>query len=207
MSETENKTENKTENETGIENNSLLKPEIIKSLSPHDFGIKFVDLFKSLTGIKLQFNFDPDKPHIVTPLKSGESGVYAFLASVQDCSGCLKVGQAGANSKARWDSHHYTPNGATSSLPKSIEAKPKLFLNVYKRLNRKQEAQEFLTCLREIRLGICKKENKKKLRTWVENNTCRLEFVIPKGKQKYLINFLEGYLQWLLEPCYEGVQE
>lgn len=52
-------------------------------------------------------------------------------------------------------------------------------------------------------------EVKKEGEKWLPHNTCRLEFIFDRGKTEksksnYAENFLEGYLHWLLQPCYEG---
>jgi hypothetical protein len=49
-------------------------------------------------------------------LPLGKKCVYVFNLG----SNCLKVGQAGPNSKARFTSQHYTPNSAGSNLAKSM---------------------------------------------------------------------------------------
>ena len=48
---------------------------------------------------------------------------------------------------------------------------------------------------------------KKEAEEWLPAHTCRLEFIFDEeeaSKPTYAENFLEGYLHWLLKPCYEG---
>jgi hypothetical protein len=51
-------------------------------------------------------------PHRPTSLPSGLTGVYAFSYNGQT----LKVGKAGPKSKARFSSHHYSPQSSRSNL-------------------------------------------------------------------------------------------
>jgi hypothetical protein len=66
----------------------------------------------------------PHRPH---SLPGGKCAVYVFSLSQAWGSGCpagpdrvLKVGKAGPNSNARFQSQHYNPNSAASSLAGSL---------------------------------------------------------------------------------------
>ena len=54
-------------------------------------------------------------PHRPTSLPSGLTGVYTFSYNGQT----LKVGKAGPKSKARFSSHHYSPQSSRSNLASS----------------------------------------------------------------------------------------
>lgn len=54
--------------------------------------------------------------HRPIALPNGFSAVYIFVHNTQ----CLKVGQAGPNSSARYHSQHYNPDSCNSNLSKSI---------------------------------------------------------------------------------------
>ena len=57
-----------------------------------------------------------EAPHRAPQLPNGWQGVYTFRYS----GVWLKVGKAGPNSNARWQSHHYNPGAAPSNLAWSL---------------------------------------------------------------------------------------
>ena len=69
--------------------------------------------FTELTQIECDTKFIPKGiNHQPTTLEKGKKGVYVFLLSNKVC---FKVGKAGSNSMARWNSHHYNLDKATKS--------------------------------------------------------------------------------------------
>ena len=186
--------------------------------SPLDFGQKFKRLFSYLTGVTLNVPHPSRNPHNITPWESPMQGVYVFLASERNCEYCLKVGKAGPNSKPRWMYNHYTLNGdiddpQVSTLPHYIEINNDPFLSMYGKLEKIEEANYFInTCLATVRSNIDAGNKDGRtydpdslISSWIKTYTTRMEFIIPIDVEKsYLVNMLEGYLQWLLNPCYEG---
>ena len=55
-------------------------------------------------------------PHVPKKLPNGKRALYGFIYNEQ----CLKVGKAGSNSNARYQSQHYNPKSANSNLAASI---------------------------------------------------------------------------------------
>ena len=106
-------------------------------------------------------------------LKKGEMAVYTFFYGDQ----CLKVGQVGPNSNARYRYQHYGFN-AKSTLAKSL-------------VNDKT-----------LNLGL----NETNVGEWIKNNCDRYDVIIkvPEKKSKLLLNLYEGALQYCLGPKYEG---
>lgn len=88
----------------------------------------------------------------------------------------LKIGKANTKSKARYTSHHYGFN-ALSTLPKSLAADPAM-----------------------SKYGICKENS----RTWVEQNTYRINILIKSEIGKAATELIEAVLHYKFRPRYEG---
>jgi len=195
--------------------------------------------FSDMTDISLKYNVMFSKKYVkqnklpaekahegASKLGKTEQGVYVFLL---DRRHCLKVGKAGCNSKARWDSHHYTLNRTSSSLPLSILNKPDPLKAYFDARNKSKDIKSFLKTLEKIhkkienRIAEEKKktaeekkktaeekmeysqfDEKRQVRKWIVSNFSRLEFILSGDVPDYAINLLEGFLQWILNPCYEG---
>lgn len=188
--------------------------------------------FSKMTGVSLRYNvmfskkyaeqneLNGEKVHKeASKLGKTEQGVYVFLI---DRYHCLKVGKAGCNSDQRWSSHHYRLNRTASSLPLSILNNPAPLKAYFGARGDDENINRFLSILNVIHKKIEERiaeEKKKKaeekrdysqfdkegqVRQWVVSNLSRLEFIISGDVPDYTINLLEGFLQWLLNPCYEG---
>lgn len=142
--------------------------------------------FESITGVQLDAKFmqngDEHKP---TTLQQGKCGVYAFMNEKR----CFKVGKAGANSPARWNSHHYNLDGSTpSTMPKSIQKHTKEF-------------KAFFPEGMHSEIEQLKAEN---IKGWVKNNLSRMEFLIDSCDDATILNLLEAIVQFNLKPLFEG---
>lgn len=71
--------------------------------------------FKSKFNIEVELKY-LGVPHEPSKLEDNQMGVYIFFKDNK----CLKIGKAGLNSKARWNSHHYNPKSSDSNLAKSL---------------------------------------------------------------------------------------
>ena len=142
--------------------------------------------FEGLTGLKVSAVFMQNGTnHKPTTLQTGMCGVYVFMAGEH----CLKVGKAGSNSKARWNSHHYNLDETTpSTLPKSI-IKNKLR---FKSLFPTEMHQE---------IDALKKTN---IQGWIKSNLSRIEFLMPDNGDSLALNLLEALAQYRLHPIFEG---
>lgn len=151
--------------------------------------------------------------HYPTTLREGKKGVYVFLL---DKNVCLKVGKANSNSKARWNSHHYSVDKSTpSTLTKSILSNlPKM--RKYFNLNDIEKFEAILskygiTSL-EFKNDIKKldKADVKALSTeldlnkWIRNNLSRIEFLLNDSVDDFDSNLLEAMVQFNLKPIFEG---
>lgn len=91
---------------------------------------------------------------------------------------CLKVGQVGKKSKARYISHHYNPNSSKSNLAKSI-------LKHHDTLS--------LSGLTENNISA-----------WIKTNTDRVNILIDAEFGKSVISLMEVFLHCRLDPEFEG---
>ena len=140
--------------------------------------------FTDLSGVGCEVRFlKRGKTHKASALKENQEGVYVFLNDWY----CLKVGKVGSKSQARWGSQHYLlDEGTRSSLPKSFMKDEEKFKKAF------NNTQDIRT--------ICKET----IREFVENNTDRVEFVLSDQKDHRAVNLLEAYVQFKLNPVYEG---
>jgi len=112
-------------------------------------------------------------PHLPTPLAPGTMGVYAFLYGDR----FLKIGKAGPNSNARFQSHHYNPHSSQSNLAKSI-------------LRDMEMAQFGLT---ENGIG-----------SWIKANCRRIDILLDQSLGYFALELVEAMLHFIYEPKYEG---
>ena len=108
-------------------------------------------------------------------LPTDKIAIYTFF--YKDLS--LKIGQVGKNSNVRFQSQHYNPKSAISNLAKSILTD-----------------QNFPFKL-----------NENNVKGWLKNNTTRIDVIISstnsKHRDKFILNLLEGILQYKYQPRYE----
>ena len=126
-------------------------------------------------------------PHLAHSLPSGRCAVYVFSLSRTYGSGCtaganriLKVGKAGPKSNARFQSQHYNPGAAPSTLAASLVQG--FILWPYLGLNQITEAV---------------------VGDWIRQNTDRDNFYLTERDQ-HLLGELERYLRGRLGPAFEG---
>ena len=158
--------------------------------------------FTCFTGIKLiacdfmhaKFTGN-NKLHSASQLvREKEQGVYVFIV---DKTHCLKVGFAGTNSQARWNSHHYNLDDSTSStLPRSILNNSEKFIEYMSDTSINNEARIFVDILR--------KHDTSAIRPWLERYISRMEFKFSASAPKFAGTFLESSLHFMLNPLFEG---
>ena len=117
-------------------------------------------------------------------LPTGKKAVYIFMADDR----CLKVGQVGPNSNARFTSQHYNPWSSGSNLAKSILKS--------KDLNKEELPQKLCDAIDQIYEG--------NVGDWIKNNTSRINIFINGNKDKKVLNLLEIFIQCRLDPFFEG---
>ncbi|HBD94646.1 MAG: hypothetical protein A2355_03810 [Spirochaetes bacterium RIFOXYB1_FULL_32_8] len=175
--------------------------------------------YYKLTGIHIEAVFmNKGKDHKPTQLSRTEKGVYVFLLK-NGC--CFKVGKAGIESQARWNSHHYSLDKNTpSTFSKSLLNDLSNFKNHFDE-NSKETFDWWDKILKE-KLGENYKVSKKTLTTlaindfndikkvvnikdWILLNICRIEFKIAAiNNRDYDIDLLEKLVTYELRPIYEG---
>jgi hypothetical protein len=126
-------------------------------------------------------------PHKARKLPSGQCAVYVFSLSARYGAGvqagadrALKVGKAGPNCNARFQSQHYSVRGAPSTLADKLVQTSVLWPY----------------------LGI-KALNESDARGWIERNTDRHNFYLTATDED-LLGVLEIFLRGRLGPTFEG---
>ena len=89
---------------------------------------------------------------------------------------CLKIGKVGSNSNARYNYQHYNPESSKSNLAKSL-----LSDNYF-----------------------IKNNSFDNIGSWIKENTQRINIIIPKSVNIFVLNFCEAFLQLYFKPKYEG---
>jgi len=112
------------------------------------------------------------KNHIPKKLPKKKMAVYSFVYN----GVFLKIGQAGSNSNARYESQHYYPNSTNSNLAKSLLNDP-LF-------------KDFLS--------------EDMITNWIRKNCERYDIIIDAHYGKNTLNYIEGLLHKKYNPKYEG---
>lgn len=102
-----------------------MSEEMLEELSLDDLKEQLLQIIKS-TGTKIEESqiviLDRGLPHKSSTLPVGRMAVYSFI--YQDRF--LKIGKAGPNSNARFNSQHYDPKNSQSNLAKSLLNDPML---------------------------------------------------------------------------------
>lgn len=142
--------------------------------------------FERLTKISVSATYmAKGQAHKPTTLQTGTCGVYVFMNDQH----CFKVGKAGSNSKARWNSHHYNLDETTpSTLPKSI-------------IKNKTRFKKCFPVESHQEIDALEKSNVQK---WIKGNMCRIEFLFKDNGDSFTLNLLEALAQFHLKPIFEG---
>lgn len=111
--------------------------------------------------------------HKPLALPSGKIAVYTFYYN----GSFLKIGQAGINSPARYQSHPYNQGSGPSTLAGSLLKDPTMSSLV----------------------------NSKTVKSWIKINCERFDVIIDGTNfDKYTLNFVEGLLHFVYRPKYEN---
>ena len=92
---------------------------------------------------------------------------------------CLKIGKAGPNSNTRYLSQHYIPKSSQSNLAKSLLADDKFPVKT----------------LNEENIG-----------DWIKQNVRRINILVDKDLNIYILNLIEAFTQLYFHPKYEGFE-
>ncbi len=90
----------------------------------------------------------------------------------------LKIGKAGAKTKARYTSQHYNPESAQSTLARSL--------------------------MEDGRMKSCKDFNPEHPGEWIKASTHRVNILLDVKHGMELLSLLEVFLHARLKPRYEG---
>lgn len=118
---------------------------------------------------------DRGQPHVPMPLPKNKRAVYMFIHE----NHFLKIGKAGVNSNARFQSQHYNHKSVSSNLAKSI-------------LNDKD--------MKSYKL------NEENISSWIKNNCRRIDILIDSNTSVFKMDLIEAILHYKYEPKYEGFQ-
>lgn len=113
----------------------------------------------------------------------GTQAVYAFLLA----ESCLKVGNAGPKTQARFTSQHYGLD-APSTLAKSILRDPLKVANLFS-----SEQRSEVQLLDGSSIG-----------SWIEKNTSRVHICIPAEAGHFTLGLVEAFIQCRFQPVFEG---
>jgi hypothetical protein len=129
-------------------------------------------------------------PHKGKPLPTEQCAVYVFTLSSKygattsaGANRALKVGKAGLNCNARFQSQHYSPRAAPSTLAATL-LKTKVLWSF---------------------IGISSLDETN-VRSWIEHSTDRDNFMLA-SVDAHLLGKLETYLKGRLGPVFEGGTE
>jgi hypothetical protein len=112
--------------------------------------------------------------HYPMPLPQGYGAIYIFKWDEI----YLKVGKAGCNSNARYQSQHYNPNSSNSNLSRSL-------------INDNQFN------------GIVNINN---VGNWLKENTSRFNILIPDQLNNNFLHFAEAFFILKCTPRYENIR-
>lgn len=160
-----------------VENASQLIQDFVSAL--HSLGLTSTVLHE----------YQP-APHKGKPLRDGQCAVYVFTLSsaygattAAGANRALKVGKAGVNCSARFQSQHYSPKAAPSTLAATL----------------------LKTRILWPFIGIASLDDSN-VKCWIEQNTDRDNFLLSADAGQYL-GKLETYLKGRLGPIFEGGTE
>ena len=126
-------------------------------------------------------------PHRASPLPKGWQGVYMFRYS----SVWLKVGKAGPNSNARWQSQHYSPRAAVSNLAYSLL-----------RYARPAEVEDpRLPASLKVQL---ERVGPDEIGDWIKQHTARCNLLLDARVDQSVLAHLENLAIAALRPVFEG---
>jgi hypothetical protein len=112
-------------------------------------------------------------PHETAALPNGKMAIYIFIYKTE----CLKVGEVGPNSNARYNSQHYNPDNSGSNLSKSILG----------------DSDFNVEGISPTNVG-----------DWIKANTQRINILLDERLGMFVLNFAESYFQLKLKQKYEG---
>lgn len=152
---------------------------MLGELSLDDLKEQLFQIIKS-TGTEVNESqiviLDRGAPHKSSTLPVGRMAVYSFI--YQDRF--LKIGKAGSNSNARFNSQHYDPKNSQSNLAKSLLNDPQLV---------------------ELNLDATN------IKEWIKTNTRRIDFLVDATLGIFVLNLIEAFLHLKYRPKYEGYEK
>ena len=125
-------------------------------------------------GVDFEMVYQP-RGHTPLPLPDGKIAVYTFYYNDR----FLKIGQANRNSQNRYRYQHYSanPNGARSTLAKSLIHDP----------------------------TMCSVVDPEHITQWIKDNCERFDVILDGARHgKMTLNFVEGLLHYYFNPMYEN---
>lgn len=113
-------------------------------------------------------------PHTPSELPKGKMAVYGFAYNGE----WLKIGMAGPKSNARFQSQHYNPKSARSTLAASL--------------------------IKDVRFWSSISYDDEQVGEWIKSATYRFNILVSSEAPIELIKLLEAFLHLRLKPRYEG---
>ncbi|RTL10112.1 MAG: hypothetical protein EKK54_12145 [Neisseriaceae bacterium] len=183
-------------------------------------------IFKNITGLDIKEKKYLTKGNVhkngVKKLDENYQCIYMFFS--EKC--CLKVGYVDQGSPQRWNSHHYTAPRTEIKIEKETGIKKvvhpgstlprSIMLDSYAKHRFQESSHNDIDSLNNKFKSISSdklqgKDTKKltsdlskEFRSFIENNTDRVELSIEKQKNTFAIKLLESISIYILNPQYEG---
>lgn len=114
------------------------------------------------------------KPHTAGKLPDGTAAVYCFFLNGR----AIKIGMVRSNSNPRFQSQHYSVNGAGSTLARSIVSNPD-------------------------KVGG-PRVDESNIGAWIRENTDRINFLVPSQYGDRIVRLLESTLHSRWRPIFES---
>lgn len=148
-------------------------------------------------------------------------GIYMFAYKDKNKLHFLKIGKANSRSAPRFYNQHYSLNAATSTLARHLyfsiqstqEWKEDRIRDLSEKdkfvFNKIKNNDELKNILKDVKEFEEKGKTKFEydidiLRSWMKNNLVRINIILDKDLNSFVLNYFEAYLHLKFKPLYEG---
>lgn len=151
--------------------------------------------------------------------KGEKMGIYMFAYKEGNKLYFLKIGKANSKSTSRFYNDHYKLNVANSTLAKkmvrslSLEDEKTWESNLssedkvlYKKLQDIPDLKDVATELNKQYNKETKrfKNDNNEIANWMKKNLTRIDIILDKNLNTFVLNYFEAYLHLQFRPLYEG---
>lgn len=197
--------------------NEVLK-QIVQDIENNELDEKIYKLNNKQINMDSKINKDLKKAFD----NKEKMGIYMFAYKIDNKLHFLKIGKANNRSYQRFYNQHYNLNAATSTLAKhlyySIQSEQKWKKDRIDDLSKedqivfnklKDDKGELKNILKDIKEYEESEKTKfkdvnKKLKKWMEENLVKINIILDKDLNSFVLNYFEAYLHLKFKPLYEG---